>query len=176
MVDRFRGKSSNILLIRILSIIPLPRNSTRRSYGRPCLVRSRSRKGGFRDISSVRRSMLLQFSSTERSAVEQATRLVPELFTNSCNRTRCRTFCALISCAWRVIHHCLTSIFQQSGQHPTIATDVAIQRVYWRLGLVEVCTSTYSKLLQKTRKMAPNNRPNKMHLGGYVLDISDLLT
>lgn len=56
VLDRFRGTSfalSHAIDAEHLYSSNFPRDSSRGAYGRPCLVRPRSRQGRFRNVASV---------------------------------------------------------------------------------------------------------------------------
>lgn len=167
VVDRFRGE-----FLWFMIVMPLlsSRNSPRGSNGWSRVVRSRSRKRGFRNIASVH-FIIMYFQNSltvlYQSPAVPGIRLAQASYTNSSRWTTCRMFCARTNSAWRATRVYLTNTFQLFGPHQIIATVVGIQQAYWRLDRGRTCFSMYSKQRQKMSGMGPVIKLHSLPVGRY---------
>jgi hypothetical protein len=146
------------------------------------MVRPRSGEGGLCHISSVRTFPLFlrpshpcisasPCKSDKFSPAAPDTLSALVSFTSSSNRTRCPTFSAHTSSAWRAMHPSLTSICLLCGLRRITATAVGTAQAYWRSDRAEGCTLMCLTLPLRMRGMDQVSRPRRTRVGRYVFGL-----
>lgn len=131
VVDRFRGRPNSVS-----ETFPLQcsiRNTARGPNGRPGVVRSRSRKRRFCNITAVIPISRLSVCPSKKFTlfiVALAIRSAPALCTNFLRQTICHISSVLTNYAWRATRRFSKSTCRQCGPPQIIAIDAEIPLVY----------------------------------------------